>query len=62
MSTMKCPECQELIRGKRGKQKVSVLMDHLIDSCPVFSFQVEHENVERESRPDPEPGIFQIKL
>ena len=33
---MVCPSCSVDVKGRRGKQKLSVMLDHLLDGCSSF--------------------------
>lgn len=34
--TMVCPACSAEVKGRRGKQKLSVMLDHILGGCSVF--------------------------
>ena len=54
-----CPACAEFIKGRRGKQKICVVLDHLLEGCCVFKvLQAGTELPATETYSYIEPGVL----
>jgi len=54
-----CPACAEFIKGRRGKQKICVVLDHLLEGCRVFKvLQAGTELPATETHSYIEPGAL----